>query len=171
MDFLRIGILVATLLVATYTDLAHRKIYNWNTYPAMGLGLGLAAGEALSENSWVWLWPSLFGFGLCALIFALPFLLSWLGDGDYKLLLGIGALQGAPMNSAFVPNAIYNIALIGAIMALLLLIWRGQLLAGLRGSLRLITHPKIQAIHEHEQMPYGVAIAMGTLWTLWGVLR
>ena len=171
MDVLRIGILVATLLVATYTDLAHRKIYNWNTYPAIGLGIGLAAGEALSEASWFWLWPSLIGFGLCAMIFAVPFLLSWLGDGDYKLLLGIGALQGAPMNGVFILNAIYNIALIGAMMAFILLIWRGQLMAGLRGSLRLIAHPKVYSTDDREQMPYGLAIALGTLWTLWGSLR
>jgi prepilin peptidase CpaA len=170
LDILRITLLVATLLVATYTDLSQRKIYNWNTFPAIGLGFGLALGEALSEESLHWLWPSLVGFALSALVFGLPFLMSWLGGGDFKLMLGIGALQGAPMDGLFLAHAIYNISLVGAIMALLMLIWKGRLLAGLRGSLRLLVHPKTSISEEREQLPYGLAISVGTLWTLWGVL-
>ena len=168
MELLRIGVLVAVLIIATYTDLSRRKIYNWATFPAIGLGIGFAAGEVIFAEAWQLVLPCLIGMGLSLVLFGIPYWLNWVGGGDLKLMIAVGALQGSPFGHLFILHIFYNVALVGAIMAVLVLIWRGQFLHGLRGSLRLITHPKVSEaeISEADSLPYGVAIAVGTLWTV-----
>jgi prepilin peptidase CpaA len=168
MELLRLGILVAVLIIATYTDLSRRKIYNWATFPAIGLGIGFAFGEVIFAETWQLALPCLVGISLSLILFGIPYWLNCVGGGDLKLMIAVGALQGAPFGYLFILHIFYNVALVGAIMAVLLLIWRGQFLQGLRGSLRLITHPKISEaeISEDNSLPYGVAIAIGTLWTI-----
>ena len=76
--------------------------------------------------------------GILQRLFGLPCWLGWMGGGDLKLMLAIGALHGPPLAPSFMVQAIYNIALVGAIMALGVLIWKGQLLRGLGASFRWI---------------------------------
>ncbi|MBF0198563.1 MAG: prepilin peptidase [Planctomycetes bacterium] len=167
MDLLRIGLLAVALLIALYTDLAYRKIYNWLTYPLMGLGLGLAGGEVIFSDDWMYLYPAMLGLGLSLFIFLVPCLLGWLGGGDLKLFMGIGCLQGAPFDHMFMFSSIYYVSLVGAIMAMLVLIWRGRLLNGLLGSFKLLVKPKQKnADDEVQRIPYGVAISLGTFWTM-----
>jgi prepilin peptidase CpaA len=164
----RFFLLIILLIIATYTDLTQRKIFNWLTYPAIGLGIGIAGGETVIYDNWAVFSPILFSVVLCLVVYLLPFFFGWIGGGDLKLMLAICCLQGAqPFGLGFVMRSIFNITLIGAIMAAVLLIWKGSLFKGILGSFKLLVRPiaSKEAIIENT-IPYGVAISLGTFWTL-----
>ncbi|MBL4847041.1 MAG: prepilin peptidase [Planctomycetes bacterium] len=167
-------VLFGLLITASYTDVVHRKIYNWATYPAVGIGLalGFIAG-GLGSFPWigspgVGLLDRVSGLLLGFTIFAVFNLARAVGTGDVKLMAAIGALTGAH----FTLWAMFWGSLVGAIMAMWILVMRGQLMRGIGRSL-------LQAIRigkddvpedatfdeapEKARMAYGVALSFGTL--------
>lgn len=165
--FIRFLFLFLLLVGAAYTDIAHRKIYNWMTFPAIGVGFLLATVDAMLAGHLKPFIPCTVGF-VVGLIFLIPYFLGWVSGGDVKLMAAIGALQGPPLDTSFIFHVIFFTALVGCCMALVLLIWEGRLLSGLIGSVRLLFHPKSQqvATEAHGTIPYGVAMVAGTIWTL-----
>ena len=160
-------VLFATLTASATTDVLHHKIYNVVTYPAIVLGLALGFGQGgLGATVWA---PGLsshaLGFGLG---FGLLFVVWWsraVGGGEVKLAAAIGALGGFP----FVVHALFWSSLVGAIMAIWVLLSRGRLAAGLRRAIRYglsfraeIPDPEDPA---SAKIPYGVAMAFGTMFT------
>ncbi|MFC1806692.1 prepilin peptidase, partial [Planctomycetota bacterium] len=99
-------------------------------------------------------------------IFGLFYFFGGFGAGDVKIAAAIGALKGWQ----FALEAIFYSALLGGIMALGLLIWKGQLLRGLRdtarATLRLRRAEKVLEKDSPARLtvPYGVAIGLGTMW-------
>ncbi len=150
-----------------YTDLVHRKVYNWLTFPAMGIGFGMAFGEAFFYESNVPIWTCLSTVAVAFFVFVLPTYLAWLGPGDFKLFLAIGALLAPSMGVPTMLDGIYNTTLVGAVLAVLMLVWKGGLLSSLQGSFRLLLRPKQGPRPESQHMPYAVAIALGFGVTLW----
>jgi prepilin peptidase CpaA len=166
-----IVLLFVTLIVAAVTDLVHRKVYDWLTYPAivLGLTLGYAAGD------WGSVGLGYGGSGLAnnlaglAVAFGVFFVVYWgrgVGGGDVKLMAAVGAIMGLH----FVVGAMFWSALVGAIMAVWVLILKGKLWWGLRRSLRhavrLGNDPEEAEGEENParlRIPYGAAIAFGTL--------
>lgn len=165
---LRLTALFALLVGSVYSDIAQNKIYNWLTYSGIALGLALAGAEVILSGENTYLLPSGVGLVLGFGIFAIPYYFGWMGGGDVKLMAAIGALQGAELGTFFILRAIFYTSLFGACMALLLLIWRGRLWSGLRGSVGLLVRPRGQTVESatSETIPYGVAIVAGTLWAL-----
>jgi len=157
------------LTASGLTDFFHRKIYNYITLPALGIGLGLALGDWVFQERMELLLIPAISMGMALVVFGIPCWLGWMGAGDLKLMLAVGALQGPPLSPAFMVQAIYNTALIGAVMALAVLIWRGQLLRGLGASVKWFFRPKSRPGEEMGSLPYGVAISLGSLWTLKGL--
>lgn len=178
----RDGVLLAALGVALYTDLTRRRVYDWCTLPAMGLGLLVnyiagatehAQGNALAD---VLGWPlidGLSGLALALGIFGVAYLLHTLGGGDVKLMCAVGALKGV----RFFFDAAVLTACAGAVIAVAVLIWRGRLWQGLKRSVAVFRFwsrrkPDEDAPAEAAELmtiPYVWAIAVGTL-TAW-VLR
>jgi prepilin peptidase CpaA len=159
-------LLLTLLVIAAYTDIAHGKVYNWCTYPAIALGLAMGyIGGGWNEGEFC-LRNSLFGLAAAGGIFGLFFVLHQLGAGDVKLIMAVGALTGWH----FAIAAIVYAALVGGVMALALLIWRGQLLRGLwdslRASVRLKAAEKVVGPDSPATLtvPYGLAVSTGTLW-------
>jgi len=175
----RDGVLLAMLAVALYTDVTRRKVYDWCTLPAIGLGLLISfvagATERVQGN---WLadalgWPlidSFMGLALALGIFGVAYLLHTLGGGDVKLMCAIGALKGLRF---FFDAAVFT-ACAGAVIAIVVLIWRGRLWQGLKRSLLVFCFWSRKKQDEHlpagaaETMtiPYVWAIAVGSL-TAW----
>jgi Flp pilus assembly protein protease CpaA len=104
-------VLFGMLGLATVTDLARHKIYNWTTYPAFVLGIVLSVAQSVivTVSSSVELqtrWRNLIGavspmdclYGLlaCGLLLLVCVLLfaGQVGGGDVKLLTASGALLG-----------------------------------------------------------------------------
>lgn len=152
-------LLFVLLLVAAVTDLRARKVYNSVTVPAMLLGFllaGLRGGPPLLLEHFMW------GFLPAVAIFGLVVWSRGMGGGDMKLMAAVGAIKGFP----FTLEAMFWSSLIGAAMALGLLAWNGSFWRGLRRSLGAFLSMRSAAPDEpllKTQIPYGVAISIGTL--------
>ena len=160
--------LLALAVGCVYTDLARGKLYNAATIG--GLALGLATAYLLDARS-----PGLpnlkeavlaatAGGGLLFVIY----LLGGLGAGDVKFMAAVGAL--APLRPGpawgFVRLAMMYAALIGAAVAVGILIWQGRLLQGLKDSARTFVTFRAKKAEgaPATTVPYGLAIGVGTVW-------
>lgn len=158
------GLLTIVILVSLITDLRWRRILNIITYPGMILGLSLNAMQSGFGG---------FKFSLLGLVIgATPFLVlnlfneQGMGAGDIKLMAAIGALKGG----LFALQVLIFTGLIGGVMAVLLLIYKKRLratLKGMGGAMARIFQKDKQKVASREgpsvYMPYGPAIALGTL--------
>ena len=155
--------LLALSVVCVYTDLARGKLYNGVTLSALALGLASAfLLDATGTGS-----PHLKSAVISAalgggLLFGL-YLLGGMGAGDVKFMAAVGAL-GAGWT--FVLLAMVYTALVGAAIAIGVLIWQGHLLEGLKESSRAFFTFKAgkRVGKPHITVPYGVAIGIGTMW-------
>jgi prepilin peptidase CpaA len=162
----------ALVIVCVYTDLTRQRLYNWCTLPALAAGLlvnyalgGVLEGGLLGVN----LTSSMVGLLAAALVFAWPYLRGGIAGGDVKLMLAVAAIGGA--QNLFIAYALLYSALIGGLMALLVLIWRGKLWEGLRGAVRFTfstgrvgsgegaASPSTSGV----AVPYGFAISIGSV--------
>lgn len=184
LDAAREILLLAALVIAAYTDLAWGKVYNWTTLPAIVAGLMLgyvlggvgslaqtvpsaaAVAAAGGDTRGFCLLDSVLGVVLAGGIFGVFFLYGAFGAADVKLACAIGALKGW----YFAVLAIGASALVGGVLALGVLIWKGQLRRGLRDSLVAVVRPGRLARGGEAQtparltVPYCFAISVGTLW-------
>ena len=157
-------IAIAIVLAAAAIDLQRRRIPNWLTFgawaaalPAQMAMLGAANGTLAWSLGW------LAGFGVL-----LPFyLMRGMAAGDVKLMSAVGAWLGAGMVlkialATFVIGGAWALVLIlaaGQAKATLLRVGHMLLAAVLPGSMPV--QPDAEA--SVGSMPYGVAIAGGTL--------
>ncbi len=129
-------LLLGLLAVATATDLARHRIYNWSTYPgilaALGInGLGQAWLRATGEDpatlemlqrglGWIGLWESVFGFLICGMVLLACFVLFKVGGGDVKLIAMLGAFLGVDKGI----RAMLWTFVLGGCAGLIVLVWR-----------------------------------------------
>jgi prepilin peptidase CpaA len=157
-------ILLLLLLICGVTDLLCKRIPNFATLPAIlaGFTINTFLGD-------VGLRGSLIGFAFAFGLFYLFFLSGGMGGGDVKLAGAIGALRGWP----FIFHAVLFSTVIGGVIAISVVIWKGELTQTLRNLWRVfysIINPglKIERLDQTESrsIPYGIAIILGTLWTM-----
>ena len=91
---------------------------------------------------------SLIGLSVSGGIFFFFWLLKAMGGADVKLMAGVGAFLGWPA----VLDALFFTALAGGVMAILFLIWKRKPKGG---------EPEVSP--RKQTLPYGVAIAVGTV--------
>lgn len=161
-------VLGVALAVSVITDLATHKILDVVTWPTIGLGLGVRFfGEGVGGAE-----SGLVSGVLGLLLTAAPFLIAaWrgkMGWGDVKLMAAVGAVTGWPLAM----YALSCVALAGALQAVVTLIWKGEVWETMSTVLRrwgqkvrLVS--KDEKVPELSRIPYGVAIAVGTIWALW----
>jgi prepilin peptidase CpaA len=155
------------LVVAAWTDVTARRIPNWLTVMGAVAGLAVRASMGLGP-----LWSGALGLALACLL-ALPlFLAGALGGGDAKLLMAVGAFMGL----ADILPAALAIALVGGALAIIEAARRGVLVPTLASCGLLLvswatlgrrgqTTSRPTGRGERLAVPYGVAIAVGSL--LW----
>jgi len=164
-------ITIGIVLTAAAIDLQRRRIPNWLTFGAWLLALPLQLllhGAGAGMQAWLYGW-------LSGLALFLPFyLLRGMAAGDVKLMAAVGALLGAEP-ALHVALATF---LIGGAWALVLVLQRGMARQAARNLLRLLPvvgrrDPETNrpgagqaAPHSVGSLPYGVAIAAGTLYVL-----
>lgn len=141
---LAFGVLCVFLLLAAYTDIRWRRIYNWLTYPGILLALVLNAGGSLAGRlGWVdstqleaWghigLSQSILGLLSCGLILVFCYVLFDIGGGDVKLLAMVGAFLGPEKGL----EALLWTMVLGGALALVLAIWH---VGALRLTVRAVT--------------------------------
>jgi prepilin peptidase CpaA len=163
-----LGGLLATLVVAAAVwDARTRRIPNWIT--VSGAISGVLCQVAL--GGWIGARVSLLGFLVGLGVFLPLFLLRGMGGGDVKLMAAVGAIAG-PGNCVVI---FILTAVVGGVMAVILLLWRGGLGTALRnvgaiaGALARLQAPyerdaRLSIDHrESVRLPYAIPIAFGAL--------
>lgn len=155
-------ILIGLVLVAVIFDIKERRIPN----QVIIIGLLAAFLNHLLRGDYTGLILSLQGLAFGTGLLLIPYLLGGFGAGDVKLLGMIGALKGA----AFVFNTFLWMAVIGGIIAVIILVRRHlfietvtRLIRGLFLS-RLGAAKFFDSVNKEElsvYYPYGVAIGLG----------
>ncbi|MEQ8791011.1 MAG: A24 family peptidase [Pirellulaceae bacterium] len=140
------ALLFGLLLTATVTDVRWGTIYNWTTYPGMLLALlgsgaasllGLEADGFAGTETPLWGFvpfdDSLFGLLACGAVMVCCYVfLPGIGGGDLKLIAMMGAFLGVYSGL----EAMLWTFVVGACMAVAVLIWRTGLLTLLRLAAR-----------------------------------
>lgn len=145
---LALATLLAALGISVVTDLRRHLILDVVTLPA----LAIAAACASSLGGWALLAEAGAGALVCAGPLALATLRGWMGAGDVKLMAVAGAVSGIAAGWPFSVQLLLYVALAGGAQALFWII--GARLRGRPGP---------------KYVPYGVAIAAGTVAAfLWG---
>ncbi|MBZ4416610.1 prepilin peptidase [Myxococcus sp. RHSTA-1-4] len=161
-------VLGVALVISVVTDVLRREILDAVTYPLMAVALGVRFfTEGLGDLEHGVLSGVVAGVGLAVLL--LPAALRGrMGWGDVKLMGGVGAVLGFPAAMA----AAAFISLVGALQAVVTLLWQGAVWDTLAAAVRrwaararLASADARPAPQRH--IPYGVAIALGTFWALW----
>ena len=165
----RTGVLMLLLVVAAVIDYRSHRIPNW-------LAL-CGALYGLIYNTWMPAWPqgsglvALAGLGLGLVLFLPLYLLRAMGAGDVKLL----AMAGAFLGPDDIVRAALASLLAGGALAIVFVLMRGaalRMLQNLMWTLRLGlfnamngSAPSLRIAPETSvgKLPYGVAIALGTI--------
>lgn len=155
------AVLVGFVLLAAGADLAWRKIPNRLILAGLcaALGLHLWHGAGAFPSAWL-------GGALTGLVLLLPlYLLRGMAAGDVKLMAMVGAFAG--------PELALRIGLatclIGGLMALAIALYRGRLRDALHnigflfGALQARAPLALPPGASVGGMPYGPAIALGTM--------
>ncbi|MFH1680599.1 MAG: A24 family peptidase [Candidatus Eisenbacteria bacterium] len=156
------------VLAAAFFDIRARRIPNLITYPAVVLAFLLGAVSGDSRALLLAAAGLAVGFGLL-----LPaYLLKVMGAGDLKLMAAVGALLGPRITLSVFLNSL----IAGGLIALMVLALRGELKRGVWslgalvwGFLRRKVLPGSVSSTEGSRwvsigkVPYGVAIAIGTV--------
>ena len=153
-------VLPLLLSAAAAVDCYRRRIPNVISLGGAILGLALWA----RHDGMAGLEAGMAGWVVGAALFLPFYLLKGLGAGDVKLMGAVGACLGARHALA----AAIMVALTGGIMAAWAAAAQGRLLAALRDSLLiLVGHLPAARVGPtaaaHQTIPYGLAIAGGTL--------
>lgn len=166
-------VLGVALAISVVTDVRSRLIYNVVTFPAIALALLLRLGfvglraDSFAEAQ-LGLLPGLVGLAVGWFAFYVMYLLGGMGGGDVKLMGAVGAALGFPV----VLYALMFTALVGGLQAILVLLWDGSLTATLVNAGKRMAQALRVRRREGEPpapkyVPYGVAIALGSVWAVW----
>jgi prepilin peptidase CpaA len=164
-------IALALAIAAAVFDVREHRIPNWLTYPGIVLGLvlrGLLLRGGLFGLKG--LGSAVAGLLLAGGVMLLFYVVRAMGAGDVKLMAAVGSLVG-PEHAVVVLLAT---AICGGVMGIVYAIYRGRMGATIRnlGSVLwfharsgLQTHPELNLDNPTAlRMPYGLAIATGTLY-------
>jgi prepilin peptidase CpaA len=160
--------LIGAVLLATLggaNDLRSARIPNRLTYTGLLLALALRFGV----SGWSGLKSGTAGMLVAGVFFFLLFVIGAMGGGDVKLMASVGAWVG----SEHVLSVLLAAALAGGFLALLYMLFRRGVRSTVSNVLELVRFRLTSGFNPHPllnvteagalRVPFGVAIAMGTL--------
>ncbi len=159
--------LAVALGVSVVTDLLQRRILDVITYPCLLLALVLRLALVGVGGPEAGLLSGVLGGLLGGLLFVLAAWRGKMGWGDAKLMAAVGAIFGYPDVVAL----LVFVSLAGALQAVVSLLWQGAAWQTLRGAARRwAVRARLLVAEEapflQRKIPYGVAIAAGSVWAL-----
>lgn len=181
------AVLIIAVIIAAFYDIKEKRIPNILTFPTILTGILLNT----IFNGFQGLTYSIIGFFTGMALFFIPFALGAMGAGDVKLMGAIGSLMGW----RFAVFATLFSAIAGLFVVIVYLIYQRKLFYLLKKYFIVLARPIIQFLalsfkseklnqihkklflekheshHEKLYLPYGVAIALGTLFTLSGIYK
>jgi prepilin peptidase CpaA len=161
--------------VAMASDLRARRIPNWLVAPALAVALPVqCALHGISEGALIWLGGCLTG----GLLFLPGYLMRMMGAGDVKLMAAVGAFCGAV--GAF--EIVVVASAIGGMFAIVSMTRRRRVRDGVANAMsalvtmagpdndapRGVRHSTMASV---GSLPYGVAIAVGTVCVLFASVQ
>ncbi len=161
-------LLIAVLLAvaAAIFDLRQHRIPNWLTYPGIILGF-VFRGAVLG---WKGLATALVGCLLAGGVMFLFFMVRAMGAGDVKIMAAIGAFVG-PGSAA---EVLLATAICGGVLAIGYALYRKRMISTLKNLASVLRFHAWAGVQAHPEvnldnpaalrMPYGLAIALGTLY-------
>ena len=159
-------------LVGAGWDVATRRIPNWLTYSCLVGGLVFRACVGGWHGVWYGIAGALVGGG----IFLVFFLVHGMGAGDVKLMAAVGCLAGLGQVAMIVLTS----AIAGGVLAFAFMVFHRRVGHTLGNTWELIryhlvfgaqSHPEINLQNpEAIRMPYALAIAAGTFYSLGAML-
>jgi prepilin peptidase CpaA len=165
-DVLLLFLALALAISAAIFDVLQHRIPNWLTYPGIVLGLVLRPGLF----GWKGFVSAVAGCLFAGAVMFVFYAVRAMGAGDVKLMAAIGSLVG----SSHAVTVLLATAVCGAVMGIAYAIYRRRMRATLRnvGSVLrfhawagLQVHPDFNLDNPAAlRLPYGLAIAMGTLY-------
>jgi len=168
-DLIQWSALLLTLLVAGVTDLKNRKIPNWLT---MGSTLA-AVTHAGMIAGWSGAGSSLLGALLGLILYFPIFVPGWLGAGDVKLLMAVGAWGGA----GFVVDAAVLSIFVGAVLGVFGLVLRGTFFDFCRRFwvfVRAIAYRELEVVafraDQNFKLPFAIPMALAVAGRILGYL-
>jgi prepilin peptidase CpaA len=166
-----LGWAAAFLAVAVYHDVTRLRIPNWLTLPAIVTAVA-AAGITAGVQA---LGTSLLGALTALAILFIPFSLRWLGAGDVKAVVALGALWGATN----VVGALWWMIVTGGLLAIVVITFQGGLIEMLRrwfnsacltlrcGQIVYLRPPANSAAR--AGLPFAIAMGLGSVaYQIWG---
>jgi prepilin peptidase CpaA len=183
-------ILIILLFIAAFFDVKEKRIPNWLTFPIILIGLILN----IIMNGLNGCLFSFYGFLIGLAVFFIPFALGLMGAGDVKLMAAIGSLMGWKFT---VLSSLFS-AVAGIIVVFGYLIYKKELFSYFRKYFVAIAKAILKYINfsdknivgtklkkfayskeieigikknEKLYVPYGLAIALGTLFVLSGIFK
>jgi len=164
--------LVGLLMVVVEEDVRRRRIPNRITFLGFAAALLNAVWMAGSDG----LLSALAGATVGLAVLAIPFAMGWLGAGDVKAMMALGAFFGV----AALPGLLWWTTVLGGVLALCTLVAEGQgldLLRRWRRSLELTLLTErpyyigpAAGSAAAAGLPFGVAIALGVAaHQIWGL--
>jgi prepilin peptidase CpaA len=157
-------LLALVTFVGAYTDVRWGKVYNWLTYPAALVGLGLSFISPPPDP-----WQSLAGLGGALLIYGTLRKIGRMGAGDVKMMAVVGAFKGLP----FVIFASVYIVVAAALAAIAILAFNGRLVSTLRWAATVTVSAVTPGVtprpldRRQTDMPLAPAIFIGCVWCLY----
>jgi prepilin peptidase CpaA len=165
--YFSVGAMISASIGAA-SDMRFMRIPNWLTYGSLVCGLALRVCLA----GWHGLAQGLTGALLGGGIFFLMFLVRGMGAGDVKLMAAVSAWVGIHST----PRVLIATAIAGGILAVFYIIFYKQVVKTFRNMGELLRfhlvsgiqpHPELEAVAPSSiQVPYGLAIAVGTFYLL-----
>jgi len=154
-EFVPLVILALILSIAVYVELRENRIPNWLTLTGMALGLLVGYLRGM-PTFWSCLGGLAIGFGFLFIFYVF----GGVGGGDVKLMGAAGALMGANL----IKPAVFYTAMIGAFLAVMIVIWRKDFWTRIGHGLRRLAfwrkfNENQPAPPEPITVPYGLAIA------------
>jgi prepilin peptidase CpaA len=168
-DLTYLTIAGASAATGSVFDVRSRRIPNFITFPSLGVGLMLH----LTLGGWMQLLNSAAAGLICGVVFVLFYLAGGMGAGDVKLMTAVGSIAGL----SHVGYLLALTAIAGGVMAVGLAVARGKLQQTILNVGELATHHRMQGLEPHPdlnignaqtlRLPYGLAIAAGSILTLY----
>ncbi len=156
-------------ILAAGCDIRSRRIPNALVGPALALGLSLH----LAMDGWRGLLSSFAAVCIAGGIFLIFFIAGGMGGGDVKLIAALASIVGL----GYTGYLLVFTALAGGVMGVGLALLHGQLRQTFFNMSALASHHRHQGLSPHPdlniknihtlRLPYGVAIAIGSLLTLY----
>ncbi len=160
-------------IIGATIDMRSNRIPNWLTYGALVLALGCRA----ALGGWRSLGQGIVGLLIGGGIFFVFFIVHGMGAGDVKLMAAVGAWVGQHQTV----QVLIATAFAGGALAVFYMVFYKQVGRTFRNLASLLRHPlRYSGLPQEEsglqrpqslRVPYGLAIALGTVFALLSVIN